>query len=154
LSIQYIGSQLGTADTLNFSSGTTVTLSSSVLTIKATATGSSSGQFKPNVYTTASTSTAVIDVNTIDQYNITTLAADVTFSVTSTVTVNDGQRLLIRIRSDATPRNLTWTQTANQFRTIGISFPTITSASKLVYIGFVYNAVDGYWDLISSLQQP
>ena len=154
LTIQFNGSQLGTANTLNFSSGTTVTLSSSVLTIRATATGSSTGQFTPNVYTTSSTSTAVIDVTNIDQYNITSLAADVTFSVTSTVTPDDGQRLLIRIRSDATPRNLTWTDTANQFRTIGISFPTITSASKLVYIGFVYNAVDGYWDLISSLQQP
>jgi len=158
LTSQYFGSNLGTVTTLNFTTGTTATLVSSVLTISATATGSSSGsstgQFTPAVYTTASTSTAVIDVNTIDQYNITSLAADVTFSVTSTVTVNDGQRLLIRIRSDATPRNLTWTQTANQFRTIGISFPTITSASKLVYIGCVYNAVDGYWDLISSLQQP
>jgi hypothetical protein len=116
--------------------------------------GGGAGQFTPAVYTTSSTSTAVIDVTNIDQYNITSLSADVTFSVTSTVTPDDGQRLLIRIRSDATPRNLTWTQTANQFRTIGISFPTITSASKLVYIGCVYNAVDGYWDLISSLQQP
>jgi hypothetical protein len=158
LTSQYFGSNLGTVTTLNFTTGTTATLVSSVLTISATATGSSSGsstgQFTPAVYTTATIATAIIDVNNIDQYNITSLAADVTFSVTSTVTPDDGQRLLIRIRSDATPRNLTWTQTANQFRTIGISFPTITSASKLVYIGCVYNAVDGYWDLISSLQQP
>jgi hypothetical protein len=154
LTSQYFGSNLGTVTTLNFTTGTTATLVGSVLTIRATGSGSSTGQFTPNVYTTSSTSTAVIDVTNIDQYNITSLAADVTFSVTSTVTPNNGQRLLIRIRSDATPRNLTWTQTANQFRTIGISFPTITSASKLVYIGCVYNAADGYWDLISSLQQP
>ena len=133
-------------------------MSSSVLTISATATGSgsSNGQFKPSVYTTSSTSTAIINVNLIDQYNITALSTDTTISVTTSLSVpNDGQRLLIRIRDgNSTSRNLAWDQTSNQFRSIGLSFPTITSANKLVYIGFVYNAVDGYWDLISSLQQP
>ena len=116
--------------------------------------GAGVGQFTPNVVTVANTATAVINVTSVDQYNITALDRDVTFSVSSTVTPDDGQRLLIRIRDDGTARNLTWTQSANQFRFIGITPPTITSASKLSYIGCIYNAVDSRWDVISSLQQP
>jgi len=123
-------------------------------TVTAGSSGSSTGQFTPNVVSVANTATAVINVTSVDQYNITALDRDVTFSVSSTVTPDDGQRLLIRIRDDGTARNLTWTQSANQFRFIGISPPTITSVSKLIYIGCVYNAADGYWDLISSLTQP
>jgi hypothetical protein len=123
-------------------------------TVTAGSSGSSSGQFRANIGSWTSGATAVINVNTVDQYNITGLSTDITISVTSTVTPNDGQRLLIRIRDNAIARNLTWTQTANQFRFIGISPPTITSVSKLIYIGCVYNAADGYWDLISSLTQP
>jgi hypothetical protein len=116
--------------------------------------GAGTGQFVPNIGTWTSGATAVINVNTVDQYNITGLSTNITISVTSTVTPNDGQRLMIRIRDNGTARNLTWTQTANQFRFIGISPPTITSVNKLIYIGCVYNAADGYWDLISSLTQP
>jgi hypothetical protein len=125
-----------------------------VLSWIAQSGGASSGQFRANIGSWTSGATAVINVNTVDQYNITGLSTDITISVTSTVTPNDGQRLLIRIRDNAIARNLTWTQTANQFRFIGISPPTITSVSKLIYIGCVYNAADGYWDLISSLTQP
>jgi hypothetical protein len=123
-------------------------------TVTAGSPGSSTGQFTPNVATVANTATAVINVTSVDQYNITALDRDVTFSVSSTVTPDDGQRLLIRIRDDGTARNLTWTQSANQFRFIGITPPTITSALKLAYIGCIYNAFDSRWDVISSLQQP
>jgi hypothetical protein len=116
--------------------------------------GGGSGQFTPNVVSVANTATAVINVTDVDQYNITALGTDVTFSVSSTVTPDDGQRLLIRIRDNGTARNLTWTQSANQFRFIGITPPTITSVNKLAYIGCIYNAADSRWDVISSLQQP
>jgi hypothetical protein len=150
LTIRYGGTNLGSAAVLNFSTGTTATLINSIVTVSTTP-----GQFKPNVYNTTSIATATIDVSVTDQYNI-TVSASTTFITTSSVTVpNDGQRLMIRIRGDGTARNITWTQNATgQFRIIGISPPTITSSNKLAYVACIYNAPDGYWDIVSYLQQP
>jgi len=150
LTIQYGGTNLGSAAVLNFSTGTTATLINSIVTVSTTP-----GQFKPNIYNTTSIATATIDVSVTDQYNI-TVTASTTFITTSSVTVpNDGQRLMIRIRGDGTARNITWTQNATgQFRIIGIAPPTITSSNKLAYVACIYNAPDGYWDIVSYLQQP
>jgi hypothetical protein len=150
LSIQYNGAAIGTAKTFNFSTGTTASLANSVITVSVLP-----GQFKPNIFSINNTSTIVVDVNTVDQCNIIGLTTDTNISVTYSIKVpNDGQRMLFRIRDDSTARNLSWSTDPGQFRTIGISFPTITSPSKLAYVGCIYNAIDGYWDLISSLQQP
>ena len=150
LTIQYSGAVLGAAGTFNFSTGTTASLVNSVVTIST-----APGQFKPNVYNAGNVSTASIDVNVTDQYNI-TISAPTTFVTTSSIGVpNDGQRLMIRLRGDSVARSLTWTQNATgQFRIIGIAPPTVTSINKLAYVACVYNAPDGYWDIVSYLQQP
>jgi len=111
-------------------------------------------QYVPFVYTTSSIAAAVINVNITDQYNITSLSTATTFSTTSTTNPNDGQKLMIRVLDNGTSQTLTWTTgTTNSFRIIGVTLPTNTVASKLVYVGCVYNASSSRWDVVAVGQE-
>ena len=90
--------------------------------------------------------------DTADQYEITALGAAATFAIPSGTPV-DGQKLILRMKDDGTGRALTWTTSAGGYRALGFTLPTTTVASKVLYIGCVYNSQDSFWDVMTAVQQ-
>lgn len=87
----------------------------------------------------------------IDNYDGTTfsaLAANLTINA-PTGTPTDGQEYWMRIKSDATPRTLSFTTGAGAFRAGDAALPVITVASKTMYCGFKYHATDNRYDLVA-----
>lgn len=87
-----------------------------------------------------------------DQYNVTALAQAATIAAPSG-TPTDGQKLVLRIKDNGTARALTWTTTSGAYRAVGVTLPTTTVISKVVYIGCIYNAQDTFWDVVAVAQQ-
>jgi hypothetical protein len=96
----------------------------------------------PRVNTITSSATPSINTDTTDHFTITALAAAIT-SVTVTGTPTDGQRLLVRIKGDATPRAIAW---GASFVASGYA-PLLTStvASKTHMVSFVYDSAAAKW---------
>lgn len=65
----------------------------------------------------------------------------------------DGNSLTIRIKDNGTARALTWNAIYRSLDTTNVALPTTTVISKTMYLGFVYNAADSKWDLVSVLNQ-
>jgi hypothetical protein len=93
--------------------------------------------------------------DTYDQYNL-------ILSNTSAVTIGldtgaptDGQKVMFRINDDGTPRSIAWTTTGtNRFRVIATTLPTsTTTASKITYVGCIYNATASTWDVVAVGQE-
>lgn len=99
---------------------------------------------------TASAATITPDI-TVAQYNVTALAAAATFAAPSAGV--DGQKLTLRIKDNGTARALTWTTTSGGYRAIGTFLPSTTVASKVMYIGLVYNSQDTFWDVVAVTTQ-
>lgn len=97
---------------------------------------------------TASDTAPTPNAGTTDIYLITAQAASATFGV-PTGSPSDGQGLLIRIKDNGTARSLAW----NAIYRAGsdLALPATTVLSKVLYIGFRYNAADTKWDLVSVL---
>jgi len=104
------------------------------------------------IQTTASASTITPTGDTADEYTVTALAVPATIAAPSG-TPTDGQRLILRIKDNGTGRALTWTTTSGAYRAVGITLPTTTTASKVTYVGLIYNAQDTYWDAIATVTQ-
>lgn len=100
------------------------------------------------VVTTTDDSTAVIDIDVTDQYQLTAMANATTISTTGTPTA--GQKLVIRLKDNGTARALTWDAV---FRAIGVTLPTTTVISKTVYVGCIYNLTDTKWDAVAVSQE-
>jgi hypothetical protein len=98
----------------------------------------------PRVATATDDATAEIDCDATDQYQLTAIANNTTFTVAGTPT--NGQKLLIRLKDAGTGKTLTWNAV---FRAIGVTLPTTTVASKTHYIGCVYNSADSKWDVLA-----
>jgi len=101
------------------------------------------------VSSTASTSSLTVDSDTTDQAVITALAAGLTVNAPTGTPVN-GQKLTIRIKDNGTARSIGWNAA---FRAIGVTLPTTTVISKVVYIGCIYNSDETIWDVVSVAQQ-
>jgi len=101
----------------------------------ATITGSAGGTITPTSDST-------------NQYTITALGAAATFAVPSGTPI-DGQKLSIRIKDNGTGQGLTWTISAGGYRIIGTTLPTTTTASKVIYVGCIYNSQDSFWDVVA-----
>jgi hypothetical protein len=101
---------------------------------------------------TSSNSTITPTAGSSDTYEVTALAAAATIAAPSGTPVAN-QRLLLRIKDNGTARALTWTTSAGAYRAIGVTLPTTTVASKVLYVGCVYNSQDSYWDVIALAQQ-
>jgi hypothetical protein len=106
---------------------------------RAVAAGATSGTLTPNGDTT-------------DVFNA--------FGLTGTITVNtpsgtpvDGQRLMLRFEDNGSGRNITWTTSSGAYRAVGTTLPTTTVASKVTYVGCVYNSTDIFWDAIAVATQ-
>ena len=106
----------------------------------------------PNVQSVVSAATITPNADTDSQVSVTALAVAATIAIPSG-TASDGQRLMIRFEDNGTARALTWTTTAGGYREVGLTLPTTTTATKVLYVGCVYNALDGFWDVIAKGEQ-
>jgi hypothetical protein len=103
------------------------------------------------VTTVASSATPTFSTDDCDVLDITALATNIT-SMTSgmTGTPTNGAKLLIRIKDNGTSRSIAW---GASWRGIGVTLPVVTTASKTIYVGAVYNSNDSIWDVVAVEQQ-
>ena len=92
------------------------------------------------------------DSDTIDLYSLYALAANLTINAPSGTPTN-GQKLMIRIKDNGTPRTITWN---SAFADGGAGLPTTTTANKIMHVGFQYNTDSGLnkWQSISFIEEP
>jgi hypothetical protein len=57
----------------------------------------------------------------------------------------DGQSLIIRIEDNGFARAISY---GANYRAVGVTRPTITTAGKVTYLGILYNSNDTRWDII------
>jgi hypothetical protein len=115
------------------------TISGTRINPRAVAAGSTSGTLTPNGDTT-------------DVFNAFGLTGAITVDTPSGTPV-DGQRLMLRFEDNGTGRGITWTGTSGAYRAVGVTLPTTTIASKITYVGCVYNSTDVFWDVIAVATQ-
>jgi len=109
------------------------------------AVGGISGLINPRTVTTTSNAAVTPNIAVYDQYNYTALAVNLTINAPTGSPV-DGNKILFRIIDNGTTRTLTWNAT---YTAIGVTLPTATTASKMVYVGCVYNSTNTRWDAIA-----
>jgi hypothetical protein len=115
------------------------TVSGTRVNPRAVAAGATSGTITPNGDTT-------------DVFNAFGLTGAITVDTPSGTPV-DGQRLMLRFEDNGTGRGITWTGTSGAYRAVGVTLPTTTVASKVTYVGCVYNSNDTFWDAIAVATQ-
>lgn len=103
----------------------------------------------PRIGTVASSATPAPNADTDDVFTVTALAANATFAAPSG-TPADGQPLLIRIKDNGTARTLAWNAI---YRAVGVTLPTTTVISKVLYVGCVYNSAATKWDVLGVSQE-
>lgn len=95
------------------------------------------------VTTTASTATLT---PTTQIQVITAQAAALTLAAPSIANAVNGTSLLVRIKDNGTSRSIGYNAI---YRAVGVTLPTATTASKVTYLGFVYNSDENKWDAIA-----
>lgn len=131
----------------------TITLPTATDTLvgRATTDTLTNKRINPRVVSTASYTTDTgtsLDVSTCDEFIITAQAGALLFNNPSGTPV-EGQKLIIRIKDNATARALTY---GTQFRaSTDLVLPTTTVLSKTLYMGFMFNSTDTKWDMLFSL---
>ena len=93
---------------------------------------------------TVTSSATVTPVSTNDLVIITAQATGLTLA-NPTGTFTEGQALMIRIKDNGTARTIAFD---TNYRAIGVTLPTTTVISKTLYLGIIYNATDGKWDIV------
>jgi hypothetical protein len=128
---------------LTAGAGVTITNGSGTITVgippRAVAASGTSGTLTPNGDTT-------------DVFNAFALDGGITLAAPSGTPV-DGQKLILRLRDDGTARAITWTTSSGAYREIGVTLPTTTTATKITYVGCVYNSTDSFWDVVALTTQ-
>ena len=108
-----------------------------------------SSRINPRTSTTTSTATLTPDIQTADQYNLTDQAVGLTVAA-PTGTPVDGNKLLFRILDNGSAQTITWNGT---YTVIGTTLPTTTTASKMLYVGCIYNSTNTRWDVVAVTTQ-
>ena len=101
------------------------------------------------VSATSITTSVAINADITDIHVVTAQAEAILYS-NPTGTLVQGQKLIIRIKDNATARAITW---GANFRAMGTALPTTTVVSKTKYLGFIYNSTDTKWDLIAAADE-
>lgn len=96
--------------------------------------------------TIASSATPTPNVDITDIYTITALAEAATFGAPTGTPVN-GQKLIIRVKDNASARALSWNVIYREGADVAL--PATTVLSKTLYCGFIYNSTDSKWDLLA-----
>lgn len=107
---------------------------------------------QPRIVSAASYTTDTgtsLSVATADMFIVTAQAGALKFNNPGGTPVQ-GEKLIIRIKDNGTPRALTYD---TQFRAIGTALPSTTFLSKTLYLGFIYNSTDTKWDLVATAQE-
>ena len=99
----------------------------------------------PIVSSTASTATLTVDSD-VNDFVVLTAQSEALTIAAPTGTPVEGQKLIIRLKDDGRARGITFNAI---FRAIGITLPTTTVASKITYLGLVYNSTDTKWDVVA-----
>ena len=103
----------------------------------------------PRVTSVTSTATLTIDSSTTDQAIITAQAVGLTIAA-PTGSPAEGRKLIIRIKDNGTAIGITFNAI---FTAIGVTLPTTTTISKVLYIGCIYNSNTTTWDVIAVKEQ-
>jgi hypothetical protein len=143
LPVKNTGAEINTGtDDAKFATAKSIADSSIVLSAKVqTLTGK---RITQRVVTTTDDSTAVIDVDVTDVYELTAVANATTFSTTGTPT--DGQKILLRFKDAGVAKGLTWDAI---FVIIGVVLPTTTVAGKWHYVLIQYNTAAVKWHAVA-----
>tara|TARA_Y100000592_G_scaffold101114_1_gene185640 strand:+ start:22737 stop:24455 length:1719 start_codon:yes stop_codon:yes gene_type:complete len=99
----------------------------------------------PSVQEAVSSATFTINADQENEGVLTAMAVNLAIA-SPTGTPVQGQSLIFRFKDDGSARTLTWNAI---FRAIGVTIPTTTTASKLLYVGCKYNSTDTKWDVVS-----
>jgi len=99
-------------------------------------------------YSIGSSATLTPNGDATDVFIVLALAVGTTFAA-PTGTPVDGQKLIIRIKDNATAQTLAWN--AIYRASSDLALPTTTVISKTMYLGFIYNSADSKWDLVAFL---
>ena len=130
----------------------TLTLPTSTDTLvgKATTDTLTNKSVTPKVVSATSITTSVaINADITDMHVVTAQAEAILYS-NPTGTLVQGQKLIIRIKDNATARAITW---GANFRAMGTALPTTTVLSKTKYLGFIFNSTDTKWDLVAAADE-
>jgi len=109
-----------------------------------TASSNIVGRYNPRVVSTASTATLSPDISAYDQYDLTAQAVALTIAAPVGTPV-DGNKIIFRILDNGTAQTLSWNAT---YTPIGVFLPTMTTQSKMLYVGCIYNATNTRWDVV------
>lgn len=148
------GTKFGTSTTqkIGFYNATPIVQPAAVTTVQGIAdaltslgllASSSIGSPTPNVQSVVSAAT-VTPTSANDEVIITAQAVALTLA-NPTGTPSEGQALTIRIKDDGTSQTIAYD---TQYRALGVTLPTTTTVSKILYLGLIYNSTDTKWDVV------
>jgi hypothetical protein len=105
-------------------------------------------EIAPRISSQASNATWSPNADTTDVFVLTLQAAAATTINNPSGTPVDGQKMIIRAKCDGTARALTWS--GSQWRgSTDVALPSTLTASKTMYMGFIWNATDSRWDIVA-----
>ena len=135
--------------TLLQAAGKTLTMPATpdTLVAKATTDTLTNKRITKRVTTTTDDATAAIDTDSCDEYELSAVANNTTFTLTGTPT--DGQTLIVRFKDAGVSKTLTWTG----FTAVGVTLPTATTAGKWHYVGCKYNLGATAWHAIAVAEE-
>jgi len=90
-------------------------------------------------------SSTITPTTSVDMFTVTALAAAADVEAPTGVPI-EGQTLLLRIKDNGTTRALTWNAI---YRPVAVELPADTVASKIMYVGAVYNSTEVKWDVVA-----
>jgi hypothetical protein len=107
------------------------------------------GGLTPRSNSQTTTSSLSWNSDSYDQYSLTAQGSILTVSADAGSPTN-GQKMIFRITGTATAYAITWTTgTSKSFQAVGTVLPTTTVASKIIYVGCIYNSTAARWDAVA-----
>lgn len=102
-------------------------------------------EITPRIQSVVSAATVTPDWDANDQVIITAQAAALVLANPSN-SATIGQKMIIRIKDDGTPRAITY---GTHYRALGVTLPVTTVASKTIYLGGIWNNADTKIDIVA-----